>query len=220
MHFTSLKDYFRLGFKQIHWFVLLQWPGFFTFLYEKTVLLGLEKEDARDMLPKLIPFLVISSVSMFLISGAFGVYFDRARKGEKLFIKEVYEIVFGQLKSVIIAAVVCGIAFCLGILAYLLPGLGLMAVYIFVPYIVVLENPPGLTAALFRSWKLTAKIPFKVGVVVVIQMVLQFAFYLFSHNFPTTLFFFALEFLLVFISGTFLNLVVTHLYFKFRSFSP
>ena len=63
----------------------------------------------------------------------------------------------GKWGLILLSALVSGILFALGVMAYIIPGILLMTLYLFVPYLILTEEKAPLTTYFYRSSKLSRK---------------------------------------------------------------
>ncbi len=150
----ALADAFRLLFKRPGVFLLIQTPGALLTLFDKTFMVNVENLPPAQSLPWIIPYFCVSVIMTSFISAATYMAVLDESEGNKSSFKAAFKKVSGQLVPLFTGSLITGAVILAGFYAYLIPGILVMCLYLFLPQVIMNEPGQPLMVYFNRSWKM------------------------------------------------------------------
>jgi len=150
----SFSDAFRLLWKRPGVFLLIQAPGALLTLFDKSFMANLENLPPAQALPWIIPYFCISVVMTTLIAAATFTAVREETAGRKSSMVRAFKNVLRQWIPLVAASIISGVVILAGFYAYLVPGIIVMGLYLFLPQLIIDEPGSALMIYFNRSWRL------------------------------------------------------------------
>lgn len=149
-----LKQALKIYFKAPFIFLSLQLPGTLPNLMERFMPKGYTEAPFYSLLPYLVPYFVIAAIGTFWSSAAMYIVTRQVMNGN-VSIKAAIGSVNSKLHKLIPAALIAGVTILVGFNAFIIPGLILTAIYLFIPQLIIDEPPSQVMIYFNRSQKLS-----------------------------------------------------------------
>jgi hypothetical protein len=155
----------------VHFFAL-QIPQVVPEIMERLFMQGAEKESTLALLPRLIPYFVVASLVMTWTSAMTYVSVRSLSEGKPISFSQSAQVANSRWRWLFPAALLAGVTVLIGFSAYIIPGIILATLYLFVPQLIIDEGATSLMIYFNRSWKL-ARSHFlqSVGIVIVVTSI-------------------------------------------------
>jgi hypothetical protein len=147
----------KLYFKNPLPYIALQLPQVIPEVLERFLLPGAQNTPTLALLPKIVPYFMVTAIATFWSSAAIFVAAEMSARGVQPSLKETAHRVNQRLSHLIPAGLLAGVTVLVGYYAYFIPGIILTALYLFVPQLIMDGEPNQVMVYFNRSWKLTSR---------------------------------------------------------------